>query len=108
VTTAFPQIYDEEPGTADPPTSVNAQQWQKLSERAVALGEGRINFSGGISQRQACIDQDHPPSCFEVELSPKNAWRDLWNEVNCTYDSGGCATDDDLRWTSELTWDQSP
>lgn len=107
-TTPFPQIYDEEPGTANPPTSVNAQQWQKLSARAVALNQGRMNFSGGLSQLQACIDTGHPPECSGTELRPKWSWRDLWDEINCTYTSGSCNTSDDLRWTTELTWDQQP
>ncbi len=107
-TTAFPQIYDEEPSTANPPTSVNAQQWQLLSERAVNLGMGRINFAGGLSQYQACVDRNHPPECSGAEERPKTAWRDLWDEVNCTYDSGTCTTNDDLRWTTQLTWQQHP
>lgn len=107
-TTAFPQIYDEEPSTADPPTSVNAQQWQTLSERAVALGYGRINFAGGLSQYRACVDTNHPPECDGAELRPKAAWRDLWDEVNCTYGPSPCTTNDDLRWTTQLTWKQTP
>jgi hypothetical protein len=108
VTTAFPQIYDEEPPSANPPTSVNAQQWQKLSERAVNLGKGRINFAGGLSQYQACIDQNHPQECTGTENTPQASWKDLWNEVNCTFDSGTCTTNDDLRWATQLTWHQGP
>lgn len=107
-TTPFPQIYDEEPPTAGPPTSVNAQAWQMLGARAVALGEGRMNFAGGLSQLQACIDTGHPSECVGAELRPKWSWRDLWDEINCTYASGSCTTNDDLRWTTELTWDQKP
>jgi len=108
VTTGFPQIYDEEPASASPPTSVNAQQWQKLSERAYNNGDGRINFSGGLSQKAGCTFLGHPSSCSGRELGPKDSWKDLWNEVNCTYDQGTCTTSDDLRWTSQITWDQTP
>jgi hypothetical protein len=81
-TTAFPEIYDEEPPSANPPTSVNAEQWQLLSERAVALGQGRINFAGGLSQYQACVDLGHPQDCSGLEERPKAAWTDLWDELN--------------------------
>lgn len=110
VTTPFPQIYLEyPPGDPGPPTSEQAQQWQLLSARAVVLGEGRMNFSGGLSQKQACIDLGHPaPQCTGTELAPNLSWRDLWDEINCTYGPGSCTTNDDLRWTTQLTWKQQP
>ncbi|GBC86948.1 hypothetical protein HRbin12_00948 [bacterium HR12] len=103
--TPFPQIYDEEPDTADPPTSVNAQQWQRLSKRSYNNGTGRMNFSGGLSQYAACQDVG---GCPGLENRPKESWRDLWEEINCVYDgAGACVTADDLRWTTQLDWDQS-
>lgn len=101
-TTVFPQIYDEEPPEADPPTSVNAQQWQKLSLN-VHLMYGRMNFSGGLSQKADC-----QPDCGGAGLGPKDSWRDLWNELNCTYDPDAyeCYTADDLRWTTNIAHNQ--
>jgi len=100
--TPFPQTYDEEPDSANPPTSVNAQQWQKLSEHTAATGDGRMNFSGGLSQKAAC----NPGQCPGTENPPKEAWRDLWQEINCVFDSGSCTTTDDLRWTTNIADNQ--
>ena len=106
VTTTFPQIYDEEPPAATPPTSVNAQQWSRLSKRSFNNGTGRINFAGGLSQKKACNEQS---GCPGLELSAKDSWRDLWDEINCTYGGGNpCVQADDLRWTSVLSWSQGP
>lgn len=102
-TNPFPQIYDEEPSSANPPTSVSAQQWQKLStDQAVIYGG--MNFTGGLSQKAACGG-----GCSGTALSPKDAWRDLWRELNCVYDPDAyeCRTGDDLRWTSNLAYNQS-
>ncbi len=102
--TPFPQIYDEEPDTANPPTSMNAQQWQRLSKRSYDNGTSRMNFAGGLSQYLACQDVG---GCPGLENRPKESWRDLWEEINCTYDGGGtCVTADGLRWTTQLDWDQ--
>jgi hypothetical protein len=100
--TPFPQIYDEEPDSANPPTSVNAQQWQRLSEWTAGRAAGRMNFAGGLSQKAACGS-----GCPGIANSPKEAWRDLWEEVNCVFDSGGCSTTDDLRWTTNISYNQS-
>jgi len=105
--TPFPQIYDEEPPEADPPTSVNAQQWQRLSKRSYNNGTTRMNFSGGLSQFESCKGRETDPDCLGLDLRPKESWRDLWDEINCTYDGGApCPTQDDLRWTTSISDDQ--
>jgi len=106
--TPYPQVYDEEPSSADPPTSVHAQQWQKLSKHSYSNGTGRMNFSGGLSQFEACKGRESSPDCDGLDLRPKASWRDLWDEINCTYDGGGsCVTADDLRWTTSISDDQA-
>lgn len=102
-TVVFPQIYDEEPSDADPPTSVNAQQWQKLSANVEPI-YGRMNFIGGLSQLSQCS-----PNCGGAGNGPKASWRDLWNELNCTFDPDAfeCRTEDDLHWTTDLADNQA-
>lgn len=101
-TNPFPQIYDEEPDWAEPPTSVNAQQWQKLSAD-VYLVYGRMNFSGGLSTKAAC-----GTGCPGTKLAPKDSWKDLWSELNCIYDPDAyeCNTADNLRWTTNIANNQ--
>jgi hypothetical protein len=77
-----------QPLDANPPTSVNAQQWKKLSKRAYNQGNGRMNFSGGLSQFESCKGRETDPDCLGLDLRPRESWRDLWDEINCTYDGG--------------------
>jgi hypothetical protein len=95
-----------EPVPADEPTPTPpaVSGWPA---RSVNNGTGKMNFSGGLSQHQACIDTG---TCNDnVKLRPKASWRDLWDEINCTYDGGGsCPTADGLRWTTQMTWKQTP
>lgn len=103
--TPFPQIYDEEPDTANPPTSLNAQQWQKLSKRSFDNGTSKMNFSGGLSRYLACQQVTCPAGTAN---RPKESWKDLWEEINCVYDGGGtCNTTDALRWTTQMSWNQT-
>ncbi len=76
--TPFPQIYDEEPDTANPPTSMNAQRWQRLSKRSYDNGTSRTNFAGGLSQYLACQDVgaggvEEEPCDAEARIAALNA-----------------------------------
>ena len=106
--TPFPEIYDEEPGTANPPTSVNAQQWHKLSIAAISVAGSKMNFAGGLSQFNSCIGREHSVQCDGLDETGKQSWQDLWNETNCTFDGPTpCNTTDGLRWTTEIGFEQT-
>lgn len=102
ITQPVPEIYDVEPWHAHPPASLNAQQWVRLSRRAVRTGVGPIAFAGALSQAQACKEVG---GCRGIDLAPKGSWRDLWNMANCMFHgAGSCTTATTLRWTGNISW----
>lgn len=59
-------------------------------------------FAGGLSQKAKCTWSGCDAG---TALSPKESYKNLWDEINCSYDEPGteCVTTDSLRWTTNIT-----
>lgn len=76
---------------------VHAKQWKGLSLFAVAMGYGRIDFSGAFTQYQACLQS--PGECYMVDNTPIDGQRQLYYELNANP-----TTAQSLRWESDILW----
>jgi hypothetical protein len=69
----FPEIYT--------PNGANAAEWERVSERSVATGRGKLGFFASLTQSGQCAA--HPsPTCNGTDASPSLGWHNLYNNLN--------------------------
>jgi len=78
-----------------------AKQWQAISEYgAIYKGlYGRINFSGAMTQWQAC--QTRPEDeCVTLDNTPEEGWLQLYTEIN----RDPRTAQEILQWVTDIDW----
>jgi len=106
-----PEIYSE----------TLAREWENLADWAATcysipytntlcepqrLGGNRsMQFSGAMTQHQACIDLDYDPKCYPLLFNePPVGWQQLWqalNNPNTPVTNQGASA---LQWSTDISW----
>lgn len=89
---AVPEIYLN--------SGVNAKQWQTLSEYAARIKGLKIDFSGPMTQYQACIQRNGDPTCPQMDNTPSQGWQQLYDALNAS----SYTTQSVLRWVTDIAW----
>lgn len=78
-----------------------AKQWQAISEYgALYKGNyGRINFSGPMTQWQACLTRPEN-ECLTLDNTPEEGWLQLYTEIN----RDPLTAQNVLQWVTDMDW----
>ncbi len=97
---AVPEIYSNN-GTL-------ARQWQAISKYAAQYKGGRIDFTGPMTQYQACLQQWDPvtkkgdSSCETLDNTPEEGWQQLYDALNADKD-----TAQSLDYVTDIGWQEN-
>ena len=87
---ALPEIYNT--------TGTNAAQWQQVSLWGyLNSSQGKITFSGAMTQYDACVQNG---GCTGTNNTPSAGWSQLYNSVN----SDSRTAQSTLRWSTDMSW----
>lgn len=89
---AVPEIYLN--------SGVNARQWQTLSEYAARHKGGRIDYSGPMTQYQACVQRSDDSTCPQMDNTPEQGWQQLYDALNAS----PLTAQPLLRWVTDIAW----